>query len=384
MKIGFEAKRFFTNVTGLGNYSRFVVDALSKFHPENEYILYTPRTGKPGDTQHILARQNVHVVTPPNTYKMLKASSLWRTWGISRHSSMNDLNVFHGLSHELPMGLPAHIRSVVTVHDLIFLRYPQFYNQIDAWIYKSKLAYACREADKIIAISNQTASDLVEFLGVDPAKIDVIYQGCHANFRTSLQADEINSVRKKYNLPSEYLLNVGTVEPRKNILQLIRAMALLPAESGLPLVVLGRHTPYFKTVMEEASRLKLLDKIIFMENIPFNDFPAIYQGAKIFIYPSLFEGFGIPLVEAIESNVPVITSRGSCFSEAAGPAAQYVDPLDPGQLADSIIKVLSDDQLQLTMKRESYQHVQQFRPEIVAQSLMTLYDSFAVPDFNVR
>ncbi len=377
MNIGFEAKRFFTNLTGLGNYSRFVIDALSTFHPDHQYILYSPRKGTPRDTQHVLIRPNISVVTPPKTYKLLKASSLWRTWGISRHPSMQKLNIFHGLSHELPVGLPPHIKKVVTVHDLIFLRYPQFYNQVDIWIYKSKLVYACQTADKIIAISQQTANDLVEFLEVDPQKIVVIYQGCHANFITSLSCEHVDAVKKKYRLPDEYLLNVGTVEPRKNLLQLVRALALMPAASRIPLVVLGRHTPYFKTVVEEATRLGIHDKIIFMENVPFADFPAIYQAAKIFIYPSLFEGFGIPLVEAIESKVPVITSKGSCFSEAAGPAAQYVDPLNPQELTECILRVLSDEELQSRMKQACYVHVQRFRPDAIARELMNLYESFS-------
>ncbi len=375
MKIGFEAKRFFTNNTGLGNYSRFIVDALSQHQPENEYVLYTP-TGSPHrEATSILGRANVKVVTPENIYRLTHSTSLWRTWGMSRHPSLDNLNVFHGLSHELPFALDGRIRKVVTVHDLIFLRYPQFYNSIDVSIYRYKLAHACRTTDKIVAISQQTASDLVDFLRVDPSKIRIVYQGCHVNFKRRLSPEEKSHIRTRYNLPSKYILNVGTIEKRKNLILIVKALAAMPEGSRVPLVVIGKRTEYFRYVVEEAGRLGVIDYIMFLENVPFVDFPGIYQSAEVFVYPSLFEGFGIPLIEAIESGVPVITSVGSCFREAAGPAAVYVDPLDADELGDQLGKVLEDDDLREGMIRESSVYIQMFQPEVIAAELIALYRS---------
>src|SRR5687767_13212562 len=134
MNIGFEAKRFFTNNTGLGNYSRFIVRALSSYYPENDYYLYTPRDPFHNDAVHILDRPNVKVVKPSSWYNYVRATSIWRTWGISREPTIERLQAFHGLSQELPVNLPEKVKKIVTVHDLIFYRYPHFYNPIDVAI----------------------------------------------------------------------------------------------------------------------------------------------------------------------------------------------------------------------------------------------------------
>ena len=373
MNIGFEAKRFFTNNTGLGNYSRFIIRALSSCFPENDYKLYTPRNPAQNDTADILKHGNIKVITPGKEYKFFRATSFWRTWGISRESSVQDLEVFHGLSQELPVNLPRKIKKVVTVHDLIFYRYPEFYNSIDTAIYKKKLKFACERADTIIAISEQTKGDLQEFLNIDGSKIEIIYQGSHPNFKRPLSSSEVEAVRNKYNLPTEYILSVGTIEKRKNLLVIIKALSLLPRESRTPLVILGRPTEYFKEVLATAKKLGVLDSLVFPQNVPFHDFPAIYQNAKLFIYPSLFEGFGIPLVEAIESRVPVITSFGSCFSEAAGPSSIFVDPHNAEALAVQINKVLLDSALAKSMVSASYQYIQRFEPAVIAKEIMNVY-----------
>lgn len=372
MVVGFEAKRFFKNYTGLGNYSRFIVNSLCENYPENRYYLFTPSFNSHPEIEDIIKKSNIEVVCPPDHYKGF-TRSIWRTWGMSKNGSMPDLNVFHGLSHELPIGLPKHIKTVVTVHDLIFMRYPQFYNRVDRWIYKSKLSYACTHADKIVAVSQQTADDVVNYLGVSPSKIEVVYQGCHTNYKQKFSKDELEAMKRKHKLPAEYILNIGTVEQRKNLLSLVRAMAEMPAESRIPVVVIGRHTEYAKLVIAEAIKLRVIDHFHFME-IPFRDFPALYQAAKVFVYPSLFEGFGIPLIEAVESGTPVITSTGSCFAEAAGPGALYVDPLNHAELKDALLKVLSDDQVRERMVREGAEYVKQFSPSIISKNMMKVYN----------
>jgi glycosyltransferase involved in cell wall biosynthesis len=373
MNIGFEAKRFFTNNTGLGNYSRFVVRALSNYFPDSDYYLYTPRVKFQTDAVPILERRNVHVIKPGEKYTLFHATSLWRSFGISRDASIGRLQVFHGLSHELPVNLPEKIKKITTIHDLIFYRYPEFYKPIDIAIYKRKLKYACRTADKIIAISHQTKLDLLEFLNIDPKKIEIIYQGAHPNFKSKLSREQIDSVTRKYNLPKEYILNVGTIEKRKNVLVLVKALAQMPKESRIPLVILGRSTAYLKQVMEVAQQLNVSGHLLFPADVPFVDFPAIYQGARLFVYPSLFEGFGIPLIEAIESKVPVITSVGSCFREAAGAASVYVDPHDSEGLAYQIERVLSDSALRNVMVSESCDYIRQFEPEVIAKNIYNVY-----------
>jgi len=371
MQVGFEAKRLFTNFTGLGNYSRFVVNALSEYIPENKYILYSPKIRQHPEVDPILARANVQAIGPAGGYRYLK--SLWRSWGVSHHPGIKGIDVFHGLSQELPMGLPKHIRKVVTVHDLIYIRYPQFYNPIDVAIYRAKAKAACRAADQVIAISQQTADDLVEFLKVDRRKISIVYQGCHPSFKHKATVAEKYAVKAKYKLPDQFILNVGTIEERKNVKLLVEALAHLPESSKLPVVIIGRSTDYMKQVQECAAKHDVAEYITYIHNASFQDLPVLYQLASVFVYPSLFEGFGIPLIEAIESGIPIITSEGSCFHEAAGPDALYTNPADAYQLASLLDKVIADRSVREKVINGSRNYIARFEPPVIAQALNEVY-----------
>lgn len=375
MKIAFDAKRLFNNFTGLGNYSRFVVNSLLDHIIGNDYLLYTPKTRNHPEVNSIADHKQVTVVTPSSLYKFFGAGSLWRTWGITKEPTLSEAQVFHGLSNELPANLPERIRKIVTVHDLIFLRFPMFYNPIDVRIYKAKVNAACHSADRVIAISQQTAEDVINFLGIPASKIDVVYQGCHPQFKQMKSKKEIEAVKQKYDLPDQYILNVGTIEKRKNVMLAVEALGLLPPASRIPLVILGRATAYTNAVKVAAREADVLDSLIFLHNASFTDFPAIYQGAQLFVYPSLFEGFGIPLVEALESGIPAITSKGSCFTEAAGPSSIYVDPSDIEEMALQMSKVLSDSSLRQRMIVEGKQFVKKFSPPTIASQLMKVYSN---------
>jgi glycosyltransferase involved in cell wall biosynthesis len=375
VKIGFDAKRLFNNFTGLGNYSRFVVNALLDYAPGNEYLLYTPKRRDHPEVNAITDRREVAVITPSSLYAFFKAGSVWRTWGIAKEQTIPEIDVFHGLSNELPANLPETIKKIVTVHDLIFLRYPMFYNPIDVRIYEAKVKAACRAADRVVAISRQTADDVTSFLDIPDSKIDVIYQGCHPQFKHTKSSEEIAKVKRKYNLPDQYMLNVGTIEIRKNVILAVRALGLLPPASRMPLVIMGRETGYKKSVISAARQAGVLDLIIFLHDAAFQDFPAIYQGAQLFVYPSLFEGFGIPLVEALESGIPAITSKGSCFSEAGGPDSIYVDPGDAEEMALQMNRLLSQPEIRKQMISAGKRFVEKFSPSAIASQLMSVYAS---------
>jgi glycosyltransferase involved in cell wall biosynthesis len=375
VKIGFDAKRFFNNFTGLGNYSRFVINALSEYATENEYVLYSPKVKRHPEFDSILSRPNVQVITPPSVYTFLFAKSLWRTWGISRETSVQKLNVYHGLSQELPVNLPKNVFKVVTVHDLIFIRYPQLYNFIDVSIYKAKVKAACKQADRVLAISRQTADDVVDFLKINPSKVEVVYQGCHPNFKKKFSSLQVREIRALYDLPEEYILSVGTIEERKNVLLLIKALSLLSSDLQAHVVIIGRPTSYRDKIVAEAQRLGVIERIIFLHDVSFADLPAIYQGATLFVYPSLFEGFGIPIVEALESSVPVIAATGSCLEEAGGAGSIYVNPRDADELARQITRVMQDSQLRAEMIAAGKQHIAQFTPQQVTKKLLAIYNS---------
>lgn len=374
MRIGYDAKRLFNNFTGLGNYSRFIVGGIREFFPEEQLVLFTPKIKDHPETNEFTKAASFTTVLPSSFLSTLKLGSYWRSFLLKNEAKRAKVDIFHGLSHELPKGICSVAKTVVTVHDLIFLRYPQFYKALDRWIYTKKLRYACKEADFIIAISEQTKSDLIEFLKVPAEKIVVVYQGCHPNFHRNFSKEELSSIRNKYNLPDQYLLNVGTIESRKNVLLLVKALKEMK-NTTIPLVVVGRPTAYLDEVKAFIAANGLEKRVQFIHKVSFTDLPAIYQLSSIFIYPSLFEGFGIPLVEAIACRVPVITSTGSCFSEAAGPAAQYVDPQDMKGMAASIERVLADSSLRESMVEQSTEYIKRFEPEVIANEMMKVYRS---------
>lgn len=374
MLIGYEAKRLFKNFTGLGNYSRFVLNALCDYYSSNHYYLFTPDIKQQPEVDAIVSKKNITVISPPNYYPSF-IKSIWRAWGIGRESVMQSLQVFHGLSQELPFSLPNHVRKVVTVHDLIFLRYPKFYQPWDVKIYKEKISFACKRADRIIAISKQTADDLIEMLGVEPSKIVIIYQGCHTNFKVQFPPNEIQAIKKKYCLPEKYLLNVGTIEARKNVLLIVKSILRIPESSRIPLVIVGRRTKYADVVFDFIGRNRLEQWVKFIHNASYSDFPAIYQGAEVFIYPSIIEGFGIPLIEAMESNIPVITSTGSALIEAGGKGSVFVEPEDDEKLAEAIQSIVGNEKVRQSMILKSREHLEKFQPHVIADDLMNLYTS---------
>lgn len=371
MRIGFEAKRFFHNFTGLGNYSRFVVKALAERYPDVALQLYTPgyEKGKAA-VDAIVDRPSVEVKTPEGWSKLLKR--YWRSYQTGNIAREEGVAVFHGLSNELPFSVKGQpYKKVVTIHDLLFLRYPEYFHPINRGIYNRKFRFACEAADTIVAVSKQTAADITEFYGVPEEKVRVVYQGCHPNFMQELPEEALLRVKRHYRLPDEYLLYVGTVEPRKNALLILQALRM--KNSTIPLVIVGQPTPYKKVLLRYIRQHRLQDRVLFLENCAFQDLPVVYRMASLFIYPSFFEGFGIPIVEALASGVPVITSKGGCFSEAGGPESIYIDPHDPEALSAAISRVLTDTALRKTMITAGAAHLQQFAPEKVAGDLMAVY-----------
>ncbi len=363
MKIGFDAKRVFNNFTGLGNYSRFVIDGLSTYHTDNEYFLYTPKIKANPEVAKYLEGDKFTIRQPDGV-----PGAWWRTFSIAEDIRKDKLDVFHGLSNELPMRKPHGLKTILTVHDLIFLRFPEYYGMIDVSIYKWKLKKACESADVIVAVSQQTANDLKDFLNVDEKKLKVVYQGCHPSFYRRVPTED---VRKKYSLPKEYLLYVGTLEKRKNAGLIIKALAMM--KTKIPVVLVGKPTKYIAELEGLIKRYDVREQVNFVYNASFADLPAIYQAASLFVYPSVFEGFGIPIVEGIASGVPVITSNGSCFSEAGGPDCIYVNPSNPEELADSITMVLENADLRATMVDASQKYIEKFAPRVIAGELMKVY-----------
>ncbi|MDR3652943.1 MAG: glycosyltransferase family 1 protein [Paludibacter sp.] len=369
MRIGFDAKRLFCNHRGLGNYSRDLIRILNQYYPENQYDLFTPEV----KIDFPINSQNTQIIQPSGIYKVLP-SSIWRSIGIKSDIKKHGDDIFHGLSQELPIGIEKiPIKKVITFHDAIFIRYPELYPASYRKIFTAKNMQSCRISDKIIAISEQSRQDAIEFFKADPTKVEVVYQGCNNIFRQKATVEEKDQIKSKYNLPTDYLLFVGAIEPRKNLATILQA--IYQEKIDIPLVVVGRQTNYTAELRELSIKLKLSNRVFFLHQVETKDLPAIYQLAQLFIYPSIFEGFGIPILEALCSETPVITSTGSCFEETGGEFSQYVDPQNAQEIGTAIVKVLQDLNLQKTMKKQGLIHAEKFTDDKIADNLMNLYNS---------
>jgi glycosyltransferase involved in cell wall biosynthesis len=367
MKIGYEAKRVFHNKTGLGNYSRDLVRILAHFYPDNQYLLYNPKKNKEVLFQN--ASENVVEKLPPTPFYK-KFYNLWRQKGILSDLVNDKVEIFHGLSGELPTGLKAKkIKSVVTIHDLIFMRYPNLYSFFDRKIHYLKFKKAANQADLVIAISEQTKEDIITYLKIPSEKIQVIYQGCQAVFKQNYSETEKEEVIQKFQLPKQFLLNVGTLEERKNAFSIVKAIKDL----NIDLVLIGKETDYSKQIHEYCAANNLENRVHFLKGLTSKELAIVYQLAAIFIYPSVFEGFGIPIIEALFSKTPVITTNSGVFPEAGGPHSSYVNPMDVNALKSTIEALLQNEIQRKDMAEKGFEFVQKFNDEVIAKQLMQAY-----------
>jgi len=369
MRIGYDAKRIVRNRTGLGAYGRTLVNDLAVAAPQGtELLLYAPDAGHDDLRQQMAVGPAMRFVYP---------HTLWPKWWWRSRGVVNDLvrdgvQLFHGLSGELPVGLRrAGIPGVVTIHDLIFMRHPEYYHWIDTRIYAAKFRATCREASHIIAISECTKRDIMELGGVEPARISVVYQSCNPRFGQLLSADVVEEVCSRLSLPRRYVLSVGSIEERKNVLLLVRALPLLPADVSL--VVVGRHTPYADRVRAEAETLGVGHRVLLLHGVDDTGLQAVYQQAEVFAYPSRYEGFGIPIIEAVFSRLPVVACTGSCLEEAGGPHCLYVDPDDAEGMAHALSAMLCGAPSREQRIEKSLQYVERFRGKDVAAQVMEIY-----------
>lgn len=380
MNIGFDAKRAYQNNTGLGHYSRTLIASLAQYFPQHQYYLFAPQLTGLFNTGSF---SNIHPVAPA-AFPATVFKSAWRSNWVKKDLLKNNIDIYHGLSHEIPLGIQhTGIKTVVTIHDLIFERYPEQYGKIDVQIYRKKFTYACKHAGKIIAISHQTKQDIIDLYKIAEEKITVCYQSCNPSFFIRTTAEEKQRVKAKYNLPSQFYLYVGSVIERKNLLTICKAMREI--KNAIPLVVIGNGDSYLQKVKSYIAASNLQQKIIFLSENPAaknsddfktaKDFPAIYQCAEAMIYPSIFEGFGIPVLEAVASGLPVITSNTSCLPEAGGDAALYINPVSVEEMMQAMKTIVSDTTLRESLVAKGAIHMQKFTQQNCAAEVMNVYKS---------
>lgn len=359
MRIGFDAKRLFLNNTGLGNYSRTLVKNLCRFHPEHEYLLYTPKAPKNLDTRFFFEQDSIKIITPSSN------AVLWRSFGIKKQLQRDGVELYHGLSNELPFGIDQmKLSSVVTIHDVIFERYPAQYGFFDRKMYRYKTQRAVKEASQVISISHQTTQDLESYYDFAQGKCKLIYQTCDDSF--------VGNQQSKNHSKDAFYLSVGSVIERKNLLGILKAMNEVPVKYRRKLVVVGTGGDYYDRCRKYSATNGLDDLVEWRGYQSKEVLYDLYDKAIALIYPSTFEGFGIPVIEALYRGCPVITSDLSSLKEAGGEAAILVDPNSKEALAEAMI------QLTLAQTRENLfstfsMHLEQFDPKNLSEQLINLY-----------
>ena len=365
IKIGFDAKRLFLNKSGLGNYSRWLVNGLAKQFPENEYNLYTTNVS---DVQKDFIGENIKTHLPPNLFK-----SFWRSKGIKKDLLKDGIQVYHGLSNELPIGIEAtRIKTVVTIHDLIFKVHPEYYNPIDRAIYDRKFRSACERTDKIVAISNHTKECIIEYYKIDADKIEVIYLDSSEQFHHPADNEKVEDVKQKFGLTKPFFLNVGAIGGRKNQLRLVEAFASISKDVEHDLVLVGKPGKDSEAIKSLITKNNLFDRVKHLSAVNDDELFNLYHASYATVYPSLYEGFGIPIIESYRCGKPVLTSKGSSLEEVAGHSGLFCNPENIEEMASMLIK-LTDQNTYQHLKDSISKELDRFDPNKSIKKYIDIY-----------
>lgn len=361
LRIGFDAKRLFLNNTGLGNYSRTVVRNLKEQYPDHEYHLFTPRVEVNATTEYFL--DNGFYI---HKNEGAMGSAFWRTYTVGKLVDQLNLDLFHGLSHEIPYGVK-DTKTVVTFHDLIYEILPSTFPLWDRFFYKRKYKSSAARADHILSISNSTAKDLENLYKIPREKMTTIYQSCNSSFHYDGRPHQ-----------GSYLLYVGSINERKGMKTIIQAYHSMDVEERVPCHVIGSGGTYLEECKQLISTFNLTDSFIFHGNISNEQLVDYYDGAIATLLPSMYEGFGIPIIESLFRFTPVITSNLSSLPEATGPGGILIDPGSYQQLANAIAKLCGDKIYREDMAIRGNAFVKKtFDPGVLTSELMSLYQDIA-------
>jgi glycosyltransferase involved in cell wall biosynthesis len=348
MRIGFDAKRFYQNTSGLGNYSRRLIADLHQFQPNLELKLFVPK--------------NIENTTESIVYPN-RLSKIWRVYGMGKSMIQEKLDVFHGLSNELPFDVPQNIKKIVTIHDVIFKQFPDYYPILDRNIYHLKTKFALAKADKVIATSNATANEIQKFYKVDSNKIEVVYQAVDVSYYENA-AHFLND--------EKYFIYTSSFTKRKNHLTLLQAFDLTKNQHQWNLKLVGLSGEMLETVHHQIAQLNLQNRVEVIVNASHEQMLLLMKNASAFVYPSFFEGFGIPLAEAAAIGLPMAVSRISVFTELSEDAALYFHPNDERELASQLL-LLTLDETRIMQLQNRKSLLQKIDSKQIVNQLMSIY-----------
>jgi glycosyltransferase involved in cell wall biosynthesis len=363
MLLGLDASRSVAaRRTGTETYSLKLIQGLLDLRPAHRFRLYFNGAPEPG----LFSKRAEQRVMPfPRLWTHLRLS--WEMW---RYPP----DLLFVPSHVLPLVHPR--RTVVTVHDLGYQTYPQAHTLSQNLYLRWSTRFNARNASRILADSKATRQDLIRWYNVPEQKIAVVYPGRDETLVPVHDPDVLAATRARYGLAAGYLLYVGTLHPRKNLVRLVQAFAAMleQAPKDLQLVLAGQKGWLYDDILAQVRKLGLQERVVLTGYVPDEDLPALLSGALAFVYPSLYEGFGFPVLEAMACGTPVVCSDVSSLPEVAGDAALMVDPLDVEELAGALVRVLVEEDLRAGLVARGFEQIQRFSWQRCAQETLTILE----------
>jgi len=369
LRVGIDATAIPSLRAGAGNYIFNLVQALAKVDRDNHYVIFA----KPQHIAEFSISQPNFRLAAINGVKRRFSRLLWEQFMLPRLVQGYQLDVLHSPHYTMPIFNLAC--SVVTFHDMTFFLYPEMHGTLKRVFFRQMIRVSSKRADKIIAVSESTRKDILNLLNVTARKVHTVPEAASGDYRLIHNRDKVNRVCTKYGLQTgRFFLYVGTLEPRKNVPTLLRAYSCLVSR-GIhdPLVIVGKKGWMFGDIFATVKTLKLEDKVVFTGYVPDEDLPYLYNGARLFVYPSLYEGFGLPVLEAMACGTPVITSNVSSMPEVVGDAGLLIDPRDHTQLAQAIELIITNDDLSKLLRERGLQRAAQFSWERTARETLKVY-----------
>ncbi|MFL5733693.1 MAG: glycosyltransferase family 4 protein [Chloroflexia bacterium] len=367
MRIGIDAHMIGTRETGNETYCRGLIEGFAQLEDDNEYLIYLA-------SPDVLPSVNGHGRLLRRDLR--KQSNVWRlTLGFAQASRGDRLDLLHS-SYNVP--LFASCRLVVSVHDISFVHFPEFFSKRDLRIMLNYIPYSMKRAQQVITLSESAAQDIEQVYGIPRSKITVTPLAARAPFTGTASVEEVSRLRRHHGLEDPYILAVGNLQPRKNLLRLFEAFAQLPpSASDVKLAVVGKAQWKESEIYRRVTELQIEDRVVFTGYMDDEDLALLYQGSLGLVYPSIYEGFGLPILEAMACGAPVICSNTSSMPEVAGDAAILVDPLNVGEIAEAIASVVQSSAVREQLRERGRRQAALFSWENTARQTLEVYERCA-------
>ncbi|MDZ7272132.1 MAG: glycosyltransferase family 4 protein [candidate division KSB1 bacterium] len=372
MRIGIDTLAAHYKKTGIGTYISSLANALPRVDGTNEYRLLVSHENAPIFEDGL---PRMTKVFGPKIVDYTPVRVVWEHICLPGVAAREGVNLLHCPTFIVPLLWRGP--TVVTIHDLTWFTHPQQHVLVKRVYYQRLIPVAVQKAARVIAITESTRRDLLRILPVSEEKVVVVPYGVDSIFQTVEDDERIAALRRRYGVPERYLLFVGMLEPRKNLVRVVQAFGRLKSsDRAMPhkLVLAGNKGWGYEEARREVERLGLEQEVIFTGPVPHDELPPLFSGADLFVYPSLYEGFGLPVVEAMACGTPVITSNVSSLPEVAGDAALLVDPLDVEDLAEAMRRVLTDGDLRQQMRARGLEQASNFTWEETARRTLEVYE----------